>query len=144
MNTTNLRSRTYTHNSRIESAISKEFAKIVKKATSKHNEQRNPMLWASLVWNRASEQLRDILGNEIHNQWFAKITPLVISDNVLILEAPKDFDARWINQHYQRLVDVLLGFQHSGLSSFFVAPSDATNKKYRQNQKAKCFFRGVC
>lgn len=84
----------------------------------------HPVVKASYTWSIISEQLCDILGPEIHHQWFKSAKPLVISSNVLILEVPNHFSAQWIHTHYHELVDVLLSVLDNRLSSFFVSQSE--------------------
>lgn len=84
----------------------------------------HPVVKASYIWSVVSEQLSDILGPEIHHQWFKSAKPTVISHNVLILEVPNHFSAQWIHTHYHELVDVLLSVLDPKLSSFFVSQSE--------------------
>jgi len=84
----------------------------------------HPVVKASYIWSILSEQLCDILGPEIHHQWFKNIKPLIISHNVLLLEVPNHFSAQWIHTHYHELVDVLLSVIDKRLSSFFVSQSE--------------------
>ena len=79
---------------------------------------------ASYLWSILSDQLTDVLGPEIHHQWFKNVKPLVISDNVLILEVPNHFTAQWIHTHYHELVDILLSVMDKKLSSFFLSQSE--------------------
>lgn len=84
----------------------------------------HPVVKASYIWSILSEQLCDVLGPEVHHQWFKNVKPLVISHNVLILEVPNHFSAQWIHTHYHELVDVLLSVMDKKLSSFFVSQSE--------------------
>jgi chromosomal replication initiation ATPase DnaA len=84
----------------------------------------HPVVKASYIWSILSEQLGDVLGPEVHHQWFKNVKPLVISHNVLILEVPNHFSAQWIHTHYHELVDVLLSVMDKRLSSFFVSQSE--------------------
>ncbi len=84
----------------------------------------HPVVKASYIWSILSEQLCDILGPEIHHQWFKQVKPVVISDNVLLLEVPNHFSAQWIHTHYHELVDVLLSVMDKRLSSFFISQSE--------------------
>lgn len=70
------------------------------------------------IWKIIDEQLKDVLGSTIHAQWFSKLVPLVISDGCLIIMAPNSFCARWVNEHYKDLVDLLISFQDKDISSF--------------------------
>ena len=84
----------------------------------------HPVVKASYTWSILSDQLCDVLGPEIHHQWFKNVKPLVISHNVLILEVPNHFSAQWIHTHYHELVDVLLSVMDKRLTSFFVSQSE--------------------
>ena len=84
----------------------------------------HPVVKASYTWSILSEQLCDVLGPEIHHQWFKPVIPLVICDHVLILEVPNHFSAQWIHSHYHELVDVLLSVIDKNLSSFFISQSE--------------------
>lgn len=87
----------------------------------------HPVVKASYIWSVVSEQLCDVLGPEIHHQWFKNVKPLVISDNVLLLEVPNHFCAQWIHTHYHELVDILLSVMDKKLSSFFISQSERLN-----------------
>jgi chromosomal replication initiation ATPase DnaA len=84
----------------------------------------HPVVKASYIWSILSEQLCDILGPEIHHQWFKSVRPLVISHHVLIIEVPNHFSAQWIHTHYHELVDVLLSVMDKRLTSFFISQSE--------------------
>lgn len=84
----------------------------------------HPVVKASYIWSILSEQLCDVLGPEIHHQWFKQVKPLVISHNVLLLEVPNHFSAQWIHTHYHELVDVLLSVMDKKLSSFFISQTE--------------------
>jgi chromosomal replication initiation ATPase DnaA len=87
----------------------------------------HPVVKASYTWSILSEQLCDVLGPEVHHQWFKQVKPLVISHNVLILEVPNHFSAQWIHTHYHELVDVLLSVMDKKLTSFFVSKCERFN-----------------
>ena len=87
----------------------------------------HPVVKASYIWSVLSEQLGDILGPEVHHQWFKQVKPLVISHNVLILEVPNHFSSQWIHTHYHELVDVLLSVMDKRLSSYFISQSERHN-----------------
>lgn len=84
----------------------------------------HPVVKASYTWSVLDEQLCDVLGPEVHHQWFKQVKPLVISHNVLILEVPNHFSAQWIHTHYHELVDVLLSVMDKKLTSYFVSQSE--------------------
>ena len=86
----------------------------------------NPVLKAFITWRILSEQLRAILGGEVHNQWFNKVQPLVLKDNVLLLQTETRFAAQWINTHYQELVDTIILSHDKKYSCFFIAPKKRT------------------
>lgn len=87
-------------------------------------ENSNPVVRASHCWRIISEQLKDLLGREIHRQWFRNVTPVLISENILILSTPTKQGCHWVNNHYQDLVDLLISFQDKKLSTFFVSQED--------------------
>jgi chromosomal replication initiation ATPase DnaA len=90
----------------------------------KNTNLAHPVVRASYIWSIVSEQLGDILGPQVHHQWFRNVRPTVISNNVLILEVSNHFQAQWIHTHYHELTDVLLSVLDKKLSSFFVSQSE--------------------
>ena len=82
----------------------------------------NPVVKAFDTWEIISEQLSFVLGPEVHNQWFKDVKPLLLKNNILLLQTETQFAAQWINTHYQQLVEVLLAAQDKKLSCFFIAP----------------------
>ncbi len=90
----------------------------------KNTNLAHPVVRASYIWSIVSEQLSDILGPEVHHQWFKEVKATVISHNVLLLEVPNHFYAQWIHTHYHELVDVLLSVLDKRLSSFFVSQTE--------------------
>jgi len=84
----------------------------------------HPVVKASYLWSIISNQLLDVLGPEVHHQWFSSVRPMVITDSTLVLEAPNHFAAQWIHRTYQELVDVLLSVHDQELSALFLSQSD--------------------
>lgn len=82
----------------------------------------NPVVKADEAWKILSEQLSCILGTTVHNQWFKPVKPLVLNNNILLLQTKDQFSERWINTHYQELAETLLTTQNKKLSCFFMAP----------------------
>lgn len=82
----------------------------------------NPVVRANDVWKILNEQLACILDHQVHSQWFKPIKPLVLNNNILLLQTENQFAERWINTHYQELVELLLSAQDAKLSCFFMAP----------------------
>jgi chromosomal replication initiation ATPase DnaA len=82
----------------------------------------NPVVKAQITWDLLSDQLQAILGNEIHQQWFKKIRPIVLKNNILLLQTDTAFASQWINTHYQQLVDALITIQDRKYTCFFIAP----------------------
>ncbi len=80
----------------------------------------NPVLKASKVWAIVSNQLQEILDENIYQRWFKKAVPLVLSKNILIIQTPCQFSSHWITTHYQELIDTLLSFQDEKMTSFFI------------------------
>lgn len=92
----------------------------------------NPVVKARNCWSTTSEMLLAMLGKEIHNQWFKNINPLVLKNNILILQTDSNFAAQWINTHYQELVESLLKVQDQNLSCFFIAPRNVHQEPFRK------------
>lgn len=84
----------------------------------------HPVVKASYLWSIVSAQLLDVLGPEIHHQWFKSVRPVVITDKTLVLEANNHFAAQWIHHTYQELVDILLTVHDPDLSALFLSKSD--------------------
>lgn len=93
-----------------------------------NSEKDNPVLKARQTWEIVSEQLRFILGEEVHKQWFESSRPLVLNNKILIIQTETMFGAQWITTHYQELVETLLKSQDRNLSCFFIAPKKITRK----------------
>lgn len=108
----------------LEKCITKTFKTILKTKIS------HPMVSASSCWKIIQEQLEAILGITIYNQWFQATTPMVISNNVLMLYTETNFAAQWLNNHYKELIDALIQAQDPQLSCFFI-PKCSNVKKLR-------------
>lgn len=93
----------------------------------------NPVIKAHLSWEILSEQLQAILGSEVHAQWFKNISPIVLKNNILLLQTETSFASQWINTHYQELVDALLLIQDRKYTCFFISPK---SKKKLSNKSA--------
>jgi hypothetical protein len=83
-----------------------------------------PVVKASYLWTVVSDQLKEILGPEVHYQWFKNVRPVVLTDGTLVLETPTHLTAQWIHCHYQELVDVLLSVHDRQVSALFMARRD--------------------
>ncbi len=83
-----------------------------------------PVVKASYLWAVVSEQLLEVLGPEVHYQWFKNIRPVVLTDGTLVLETPTHLTAQWIHCHYQELVDVLLSVHDRQVSALFMSKRD--------------------
>lgn len=80
----------------------------------------NPVVNTSKYWPVVSEQIETILGHTIYSQWFAKVRPIVVSNNVLLLKAENAVSAYWLNTNYKELVNTLLQTRNKKISCFFV------------------------
>ncbi|MBL7664929.1 MAG: hypothetical protein JNM93_07325 [Bacteriovoracaceae bacterium] len=106
-------------------AINTELANQISQVlSSSKRTTENPVIKASQIWSITSNQLYDFLGDSIFNQWFKDIVPIVVLNNILILQTKNRLTSHWINNHYQALVDTLIGMQDKKLTSFFISPSD--------------------
>lgn len=105
---------------RVEARLGRGFGKTPVDALK----NAHPVVKASYLWSIITNQLLDVLGPEVHHQWFSPIRPVVITDSTLVLEAPNHFAAQWIHRTYQELVDVLLSVHDPSLSALFLSKSD--------------------
>lgn len=105
---------------RVEARLGRGFGKPSADALK----NAHPVVKASYLWSIVTAQLLDVLGPEIHHQWFKSIRPLVITDSTLVLEVPNHFAAQWIHRTYQELVDVLVSVHDPHLSALFLSRSD--------------------
>lgn len=108
---------------RLKNRISSKFKSILRA------ELTNPMVTAVNIWEITSEQLETIIGITIHQQWFRNIRPMVVTNNTLLLKAPNNFAARWLNTHYKQVIDALLMAQDKRLSCFFIADAEERAQK---------------
>ena len=92
----------------------------------------NPVIKAQPSWSIISEQLSDVLGPAVHTQWFKNVKPLVLKNNILLLQTESSFASQWITTHYQELVEVLLMAQNKNLSVFFIGPTKSKSEKKEQ------------
>ena len=105
---------------RLGRGLSRDTAEALKNA--------HPVVKASYLWGIISVQLLDVLGPEVHHQWFASVRPVVITDGTLVLETTNHFAAQWIHRNYQELVDVLLSVHDRHLSALFLSNSDRATR----------------
>lgn len=87
-------------------------------------ELNNPVLKATQVWNFVDDFLKIVVEKEVHKQWFEGVKPLVLKNNILIIQTKDKFSSRWINTHYHDLVDELIKLKCTKLSCFFIAPKN--------------------
>jgi len=113
-------------NNRLEKQLKRNINQKLKEILNKT--QDNPILKAKTSWVIISEQLKYLLGDDVHRQWFMEVQPIVLKDNTLILQTHTQFAAQWINTHYQELVETLLQAQDPNQSCFFIGPSKASRK----------------
>lgn len=115
--------------------VDKELRELLQNKLKKTFKQSidNPVLKAQITWEILSEQLQAVLGDEIHTQWFKNIRPIVLKDNILILQTQTHFAAQWISTHYHQLADTLLLTQDKNYSCFFIAPKKLDNMSDSKN-----------
>ncbi len=59
---------------------------------------------AQLLWEKAIEQLKKELSQEVCERWIHPLKPLAITDEGLTLGVPDDFFKSWIIDHYGRII----------------------------------------
>jgi hypothetical protein len=88
-----------------------------------------PVVRASYLWLTVSDQLKEIIGPEIHYQWFKDLRPVVIAENTLLIETPTHLSAQWIHCYYQELIDTLLSVHDRSISALFMSREDRRGKR---------------
>ena len=104
-------------------SLRKSFSELLEK------KETNPLAQASCIWSIVSDQLEILLGQEVFDQWFKPITPLVISDDTIFLKTKNEFSSYWIELHYKNLVDTLLKCQEENIFASFLDESIISSKK---------------
>lgn len=94
--------------------LKKSFSELLEK------KETSPLAQASCIWSIVSDQLEILLGQEVFDQWFKPITPLVVSDNTIFLKTKNEFSSYWIELHYKNLVDTLLKCQEEDIFASFL------------------------
>jgi hypothetical protein len=89
-----------------------------------------PVVKASYFWMIVSDQLKEIIGPEVHYQWFQRVKPVVIVENTLLLETPTHLNAQWIHCHYQDLIDTLLSVHDRSISALFMSQKDRMGQSH--------------
>jgi len=55
---------------------------------------------AQQLWNKILAALKDEVNPQIFNSWFGNLTPVVLDEKSLLLEAPHNFIKDWIEDNY--------------------------------------------
>ncbi len=86
--------------------------------------ESHPTVKAHYVWRLVSEQLVQMIGEAPFQQWFSSVQPLLLVDQILVLQTQNKFACQWINQHYRELVDALLSAQDAKYCCYFISLQD--------------------
>lgn len=97
----------------------------------------NPVIKAQSSWSVISDQLSDVLGPQVHAQWFKNVKPLLLKNNILLLQTESVFASQWITIHYQELVEALLSAQNKNLSVFFIGPTKSNQMHQNENRQSR-------
>jgi len=121
----------YKYYQSLQKSINSKLKEILKESYD------NPVIKARNTWQITTEMIHIILGEEIHNQWFKNIKPIVMKDRNLIVQTETLFAAQWINTHYQELIDGIMQAQDKNLSCFFIGPKNWSNKPSVNNSNQR-------
>jgi chromosomal replication initiator protein len=84
------------------------------------------------VWNNCLRLIRDSIGEQSYNTWFAPIVPHGLENNVLTIQVPSQFFYEWLEENYVHLlkqaIDTELGPQGKLQYSVIV---DKGNDEYK-------------
>lgn len=56
------------------------------------------------AWNNCLQYIKENVGNQSFNTWFAPIRPLRLDENVLTIQVPSQFFYEWLEEHYVHLL----------------------------------------
>lgn len=84
----------------------------------------HPLLKSLQTWSLLSDFIKDMVGPEIHYQWFSRMKPLALKDNTLLVECESVFASQWVTMHYQELVDALMKVLNPKVQCYFIAPQN--------------------
>lgn len=87
-----------------------------------------PAVEASRIWSLVSDQVREVLGDAIYEQWIEDIIPLYIKGDEILLEVPGNFHKLWIDNNYSDSVNLLLSLQRANLKAKVVTPQDPLDR----------------
>jgi len=60
------------------------------------------------VWSRIHSHFLSVLGSEDYEVWFSRAVPKIISKDLVVLEVPNKFFARWFREKFQYDLDTAL------------------------------------
>jgi chromosomal replication initiator protein len=56
------------------------------------------------VWNRCLQFIREKIGEQSYNTWFAPIRPVKLENRILTIQVPSQFFYEWLEEHYVHLL----------------------------------------
>lgn len=89
------------------------------------------------VWNNCLLIIRENIGEQSYNTWFAPIIPVKLDGKVLTIQVPSQFFYEWLEEHYVHLlrkaIDHQLGPQGRLEYSVILDKGNAQNRPYTVN-----------
>jgi chromosomal replication initiator protein len=96
---------------------------------------------ATSLWNKACNQMQEVLSRDVYERWIEVIEPVSIENNNLILNVDNEFLKNWVHDHYKDFImDALLvsGAPSDIKISFFIKTNDnLSNTPLIENVKKK-------
>ena len=63
---------------------------------------------ALTVWNNCLSFVKDNIQLQAYKTWFEPIIPIKLQDNILSVQVPSKFFYEWLEEHYVKLLKVVL------------------------------------
>lgn len=90
-----------------------------------------------LVWNNCLRIIRDNVGEQSFQTWFAPIRPLRLADKTLTIQVPSQFFYEWLEEHYvyllRKAIDAEIGMDGQLEYSVIVDNGNQKNKPVSVN-----------
>src|SRR3989338_9917886 len=60
-------------------------------------------------WEKAQDEIKNIIGKTSYDTWFSTIAVAEKDPCTLLIQAPDDFFKSWIVEHYQNMIEEIMG-----------------------------------
>jgi chromosomal replication initiator protein len=84
------------------------------------------------VWKNCLHFIRENIGEQSYNTWFAPITPQSLENNVLTIQVPSQFFYEWLEENYVHLLKQAIGTELGPLGKLqYSVIVDKGNEEYK-------------